>query len=129
MTDIIPDPPVEQTAQEFAPLRRSHAMRRQRAFLAYRSKASVGSTSFHDGSELNIPRPDPLEKIIELFRIFNIIVIDNSHCVPFNAIALQHTDPTHHRKKRRLPTCRSPILIVEILRPVNRDADKPTVIA
>ena len=57
-----------------------------------------------------------------------IEVVDDGQCIPLHTMLLKQTDATHHLAPRRCARTRTPVLIVELLRTVNGDADKEVVL-
>ena len=101
------------------------------AFICHGSEVTtifMRQYAFDDGCELDILAPDLLVEVIDVERVVGIEVVDNTHCVPFYPVFLQQFNTPHDFVKGRLTTPRAAILVVELLRAVDADADKPMVV-
>ncbi len=126
---ILLDPFVEQGAQEVAPLLWSNRKRREIAAFAYRCQPVALLQTLHNRGKLYIMTPEILEKVVELKRIIGIVVIDDSHGVPFHTVFLEQTYTFHHIQERGTSSAVAPVLVVKLLGTVDRDAHQPVVVA
>ena len=83
---------------------------------------------FNNRSKLDITTAYLLEEVIEVQWIFCIKVVDHGKGIPFHAVLVQHVDTFHHLTEGRFAGSRPSILIVKLLRSVNRDAHKKIVL-
>ena len=90
---------------------------------------TISRQALDDGCELDVAATDLLKKVLKFVRIVGVIVVDDGHSVPVDTIAVEHVDSAHHPVKRRLAVAGPAVLVVKLLRPVNREADQPAVIA
>ena len=68
-----------------------------------------------------------LEEIIEFHRIIGIIVVHYSHSIPFDSMLIKKFYASHHLHKRRKPLLIVAILVVKLLRSINRHSHQPVV--
>ena len=86
----------------------------------------VWTNSFNDGRELQVLATDALEEIIEFERVVGVEVVDNSHGVPVHAVLVEQAYALHDAMEGGKPCAIAAVLVVKLLRSVDRHAHQPT---
>ena len=60
-----------------------------------------------------------IEELVEIMRIFNIILIHDSHRIPFHSIFVQQAYSFHHLSESRAVGCCFPVFVMIFLRAVD----------
>lgn len=85
-------------------------------------------TPLNDRGKLNILAAYFLVEVIDIERMVGVVVVHHAHRVPLHAVFLQQAYATHHLVKGGLAFAITAIGIVQLLRPVNGDANEPVVL-
>ena len=120
LANIVFRPFIEDFAQEMPPL---HALYFEASTLAFPL-----STIHHGGELKEAALKVVAEKTVELQGLLGIEVVDNSHCVPLDMIAVENVYAPANASPCGFVLRSAAIGVVNFLRSVDADSDKPMLI-
>ena len=131
LAHIFLHPLVEQAAEKIAPLLGTHREvgKASVTLVGCCQMASVVVLEYalHYGRKLQVVASHILEKTVKFHGIIGIVVVDHRHSVPLHSVFIEQIDAIHHLAPRRASTLGAAILIVKLLRAIDRDAHKPVI--
>ena len=133
LTHILSHPFIEDGAKEMAPLFGGDGEIGQGDVVLIGRTGQVtsigmGQDTLYDGRELDEAALYLLKKVVEVEGIIGIEVIHHSQYIPLHPMLIEQSNSPHHLLKRGQSLLVAAVLIMKLLRTINRDTHQPVIL-